>query len=494
MDQAILSLLGLSSGPSATQALPTQAILSLFALLWLFIGCGCGYLLGAKGRGGGGSNQLLLGLLTGAGLKRALLAVHGIWIIREIWQHFTTPGTARQLCRALFKWFCGKGWRFDFPEPAGELGSHSICDDDSEAEDNWYVTAKDLAFYKHHALGKGELEGAGPWELMMEKEVDGVTKYTAYRRTLPCGKVEYKSITVSANATKEEFMDVYLDDDFRPHWDGMIIEHDVLEHGDFAQRQQVVRWRRRFPFSFISDREYTIARRVFREEGWLFGITKSIQHPRAVRDERVVKMDVYHSMWGIRDVECPWGSGQPACETILLHHEQFKIPENLSRFAVRHGMWGFVRNLSTKLPTHVAMRRQRCGPHESDPSAYGSGFAPNPPPSTHATMARASTCTTDSLSLLSEASDMDGLTGSEHSPRGGAPMPRSSSLRALSAFAIASGVAMLLKRGASAGRDMGGAGSAAGQASLGSSATGAGSKQSSRHMRHRQRYTSFESL
>ena len=54
----------------------------------------------------------------------------------------------------------------------------------------------------------------------------------------------------------------------------MIIEHDVLEHGDFAQRQQVVRWRRRFPFSFISDREYTIARRVFREEGWLFGITK----------------------------------------------------------------------------------------------------------------------------------------------------------------------------------------------------------------------------
>ena len=169
-------------------------------------------------------------------------------------------------------------------------------------------------------------------------------------------------------------------------------------------------------------------------------------------------------------------------------------PAPLPSFAVRHGMWGFVRNLSTKLPTHVAMRRQRCGPHESDPSAYGSGFAPNPPPSTHATMARASTCTTDSLSLLSEASDMDGLTGSEHSPRGGAPMPRSSSLRALSAFAIASGVAMLLKRGASAGRDMGGAGSAAGQASLGSSATGAGSKQSSRHMRHRQRYTSFESL
>lgn len=32
----------------------------------------------------------------------------------------------------------------------------------------------------------------------------------------------------------------------------MIVQHEVLEHGDFAQRQQVVRWIRKFPFSFIS--------------------------------------------------------------------------------------------------------------------------------------------------------------------------------------------------------------------------------------------------
>jgi hypothetical protein len=34
----------------------------------------------------------------------------------------------------------------------------------------------------------------------------------------------------------------------------MIIHHEVLEHGDFASRQQVVRWVRRFPFKFLSDR------------------------------------------------------------------------------------------------------------------------------------------------------------------------------------------------------------------------------------------------
>jgi hypothetical protein len=66
------------------------------------------------------------------------------------------------------------------------------------------------------------------------------------------GKTEYKSLTVCADATAEEFMDIYLDDDGRPTWDTMIVQHEVLEYGDFSQRQQVVRWIRKFPFSFIS--------------------------------------------------------------------------------------------------------------------------------------------------------------------------------------------------------------------------------------------------
>ena len=56
--------------------------------------------------------------------------------------------------------------------------------------------------------------------------------------------------------------------------DGMVIHHEVLEHGDFSQRQQVVRWVRRFPFSFLSDREYTQARRFFKEDDTLYACTK----------------------------------------------------------------------------------------------------------------------------------------------------------------------------------------------------------------------------
>lgn len=115
------------------------------------------------------------------------------------------------------------------------------------------------------------------------------------------GKTEYKSVTFSPNATAEEFMDLYLDDDYRPNWvsqlpggaatvhccswvtflplclfqDTMIIDHEVIEQGDFSERQQAVRWLRRFPFSFITDREYIIAKRMFKIGQDLYGITKA---------------------------------------------------------------------------------------------------------------------------------------------------------------------------------------------------------------------------
>ena len=69
-------------------------------------------------------------------------------------------------------------------------------------------------------------------------------------------------------------MDIYLDDDGRPSWDTMITQHEVLEHGDFSLRQQVVRWIRKFPFSFLTDREYVIGRRIYRQGDHLYGITK----------------------------------------------------------------------------------------------------------------------------------------------------------------------------------------------------------------------------
>lgn len=46
---------------------------------------------------------------------------------------------------------------------------------------------------------------------------------------------------------------------------------------------------------------------------------------------------------------------------------QFKIPENLARFAVKHGMWGFVRKLSSETPKFIEARRKRCEPYSPDP-------------------------------------------------------------------------------------------------------------------------------
>ena len=89
---------------------------------------------------------------------------------------------------------------------------------------------------------------------------------------------------------------------------------------------------------------------------------QSIEHPRAPPARGIVRMDVFWSMWRSRTIPCPHGSGRPACETVLLHHEQFKIPENLARFAVRAGMTGFVKKMGPAVKLFVDERRQRVSP------------------------------------------------------------------------------------------------------------------------------------
>lgn len=56
---------------------------------------------------------------------------------------------------------------------------------------------------------------------------------------------------------------------------------------------------------------------------------------------------------------CPKGTDRPACETVLLHREDFKIPEKMARFAVRHGMAGFVKKMSHGVHPFVEARRAR---------------------------------------------------------------------------------------------------------------------------------------
>jgi len=51
------------------------------------------------------------------------------------------------------------------------------------------VTRKDLEFFQRNGEGDGEVPGASPWEVMMDREIPMVLKYTSWRRTLPVSKV-----------------------------------------------------------------------------------------------------------------------------------------------------------------------------------------------------------------------------------------------------------------------------------------------------------------
>ncbi len=101
--------------------------------------------------------------------------------------------------------------------------------------------------------------------------------------------------------------------------DTMISHHEVVENGPGADRCQVVRWIRSFPFSFIKKREYIIARKVFRDEqtGCIYGITKAIEHPRAAHAEGIIRMNSFHSMWRSRTIPDPNGSDRSVLEVLL---------------------------------------------------------------------------------------------------------------------------------------------------------------------------------
>lgn len=56
--------------------------------------------------------------------------------------------------------------------------------------------------------------------------------------------------------------------------DTMLSQAYIVEYGNCNSRELVVRWLRQFPFSFISDREYVIARKTFKEGDVSYSITK----------------------------------------------------------------------------------------------------------------------------------------------------------------------------------------------------------------------------
>ncbi|KAK9785505.1 hypothetical protein WJX73_000678 [Symbiochloris irregularis] len=352
---------------------------------------------------GASGSSILLASPAGLFVRRATIAYHAAYICREIWRFFTAPETLQTVLAAPKTLFSAEGLkqrqhkRHSHRRHRTRSGRASLekSRELGAAEDapvDWYVTEEDLEFFKDRVEREVELPGSGPWEHMMDKNFSEL-KYSAWRRRLADGKTDYKSLTVSDNATAEEFMDFYLDDDSRSVWDPMITEHQLLENGPGKHRCQVVRWIRTFPFSFIKSREYVIARRVWRQDGALYGITKVIDHPRAVRNPNIVHMDAFYSMWRCRTIPTP--SGRPACETILLHREDFKIPERLSRFAVQHGMAGFIKKVSAGVTGFVEQRRTRADMFAEDAQAYGLNAPINPPSTSGNDLAR--TYSTNSL-------------------------------------------------------------------------------------------------
>ena len=115
-----------------------------------------------------------------------------------------------------------------------------------------YVQEADLEFFKDRVERDTPAPGCGNWELVMAKDFGGGVRYTAWKRhlavrpaldhlalalpmlmtagqvratqelkVLPAlqdGKTDYKSVTVAEDATAQEFMDFYLDDDARARW------------------------------------------------------------------------------------------------------------------------------------------------------------------------------------------------------------------------------------------------------------------------------------
>ncbi|KAK3155898.1 hypothetical protein QOZ80_2AG0100050 [Eleusine coracana subsp. coracana] len=226
------------------------------------------------------------------------------------------------------------------------------------------------------AVGKDDLvnlwrlvegrDGGPAWIKMMEKELPTFT-YQAWRRDAQNGPPQYQSSTIFENATPEEVRDFFGDDEFRMSnkWDDMLIYHKTLEECHTTGTMKV-HWVRKFPF-FCSDREYIIARRIWKLGGAYYCVTKGIPCSSIPQRSKPRRVDLYYSSWCIRAVESRRGnSGMTACEILLFHHEDMGIPYEIAKLGIRQGMWGCVKRIE---PGLRAYQKVRAAGEPSSPSA-----------------------------------------------------------------------------------------------------------------------------
>ncbi|KAF6265941.1 hypothetical protein COO60DRAFT_1697600 [Scenedesmus sp. NREL 46B-D3] len=268
----------------------------------------------------------------------------------------------------------------------------------------WYVGLPDLARFSstvepvQERLLSGKL-GQG-WSTVMDKDVPGVVRYVSYMRPTDTGGTDYLSVTIVPNATAQEIHEFNLDDECRSRWDPMLKSTWLLGSRQLAAAEQLVVWLRSFPMGFLSDRLYAgIARRTIadpRQPHCLYGVSKVVHTPvtaawAAENFPGVIQTDNYYSAWRCRTIPSPWetchnssdglvpgsngggggplGGGQPACELVLLHHDELKVPESLARMAIKLGMWKFVQGMVDAAGGWLEERRSRVDPFTDDPAA-----------------------------------------------------------------------------------------------------------------------------
>lgn len=200
------------------------------------------------------------------------------------------------------------------------------------------------------------------WELMMDKETDSMV-YRAWRRDLQDGLTEYRSSTLVKGVRPHEMNELYLDDENRLNWDFCFRDYNVLsESSSSSGGGDIVRWVRKFPV--CSFRDYVLARRCFvvekDDEGSVYTITRSTEHPDAPRQEKPHRVDRFYSSWLCRNARWP-GSREPATETVLIHCEDIGIPRDIAKFVVKQGMWRMVLKIEEAVRAYVTERAARGG-------------------------------------------------------------------------------------------------------------------------------------
>lgn len=129
-------------------------------------------------------------------LSQIMMFVNGAMFIQSLWYRWTEPGTFHGLCARVF------GSKAAAPGKDGSsVAADQRAEDDGKA---WHIDEHDLEFFRSR-VERGEVQNAGPWETMLEKDIPGALKYHSQRRMLKdIKKTEYLTTSITADSRPQE--------------------------------------------------------------------------------------------------------------------------------------------------------------------------------------------------------------------------------------------------------------------------------------------------